>query len=97
VVDAFLKLMNSPECVGEIFNVGTTESISIEDLAQKVKEMCHSKSKIEYMSYEAAFEEVFEDMMNRMPDLDKINQYIGYEPKYKLDDIIQRMIKYYEE
>lgn len=96
VVDAFLKLMSSPECVGEIFNVGTTESISIEDLAQKVKEMCHSKSKIEYMSYEAAFEEGFEDMMNRMPDLDKINQYIGYEPKYKLDDIIQRMITYYE-
>ncbi len=96
VVGAFVKLMNTAECEGEVFNVGTTESISIDDLAQKVKEMCSSKSRIEYMSYEAAFEEGFEDMMNRMPDLNKIKEYIGYEPKYKLDDIITRMIKYYE-
>nr|MDK2850249.1 UDP-glucose 4-epimerase [Candidatus Cloacimonadota bacterium] len=96
VVDAFIKLMDNPECEGEIFNVGTTEAISIEDLAVKVKNMCGSKSKIEYMSYEAAFEEGFEDMMNRMPNLDKIHQFIGYEPKYTLDDIIKRMIEYYE-
>ncbi len=96
VVEAFIKLMNSSECAGEIFNVGTTESISIKDLAQKVKTMCNSKSRIEYMSYEDAFEEGFEDMMNRMPDLAKIKQYIGYEPKYSLDDIISRMIHYYE-
>lgn len=96
VVDAFLKLMSTPECAGEIFNVGTTESISIKDLALKVKTMCNSKSKIEYMSYEDAFEEGFEDMMNRMPDLTKINQAIGYEPKLKLDDIITRMIHHYE-
>jgi len=96
VVDAFIKLMNTPRCVGEIFNVGTTESISIEDLAKKVKEMCDSKSRIEYMSYEEAFEEGFEDMMNRMPCLDKVKEYIGYEPKYSLDDIIRRMIEYYE-
>ncbi|GAB1367390.1 GDP-mannose 4,6-dehydratase [Candidatus Cloacimonadaceae bacterium] len=96
VVEAFIKLMNSPECAGEIFNVGTTESISIKALAQKVKTMCNSKSRIEYMSYEDAFEEGFEDMMNRMPDLSKIKQYIGYEPKFSLDDIITRMIHYYE-
>ena len=96
VVGAFIKLMNIPKCVGEIFNVGTTESISIEDLAKKVKEMCDSKSRIEYMSYEEAFEEGFEDMMNRMPCLDKVKEYIGYEPKYSLDDIIRRMIEYYE-
>ena len=96
VVGAFIKLMNTPKCVGEIFNVGTTESISIEDLAKKVKEMCDSKSRIEYMSYEEAFEEGFEDMMNRMPCLDKVKEYIGYEPKYSLDDIIRRMIEYYE-
>jgi len=96
VVDAFLKLMNSKNCEGEVFNVGTTESISIEDLALKVKTMCASKSKIEYMSYEDAFEEGFEDMMHRMPDLSKIKEFIGYEPQYKLDDIITRMIEYYE-
>ncbi len=96
VVDAFIKLMNSKNCEGEIFNVGTVESISIEALAQKVKLMCSSKSKIEYMSYEDAFEEGFEDMMHRMPDLSKIKEFIGYEPKLKLDDIIARMIAHYE-
>lgn len=96
VVEAFIKLMNTPECSGEVFNVGTTESISIKDLASKVKIMCNSKSRIEYMSYEDAFEEGFEDMMNRMPDLSKIKEFIGYEPKYNLDDIITRMIQHYE-
>ncbi|HPX67680.1 MAG TPA: GDP-mannose 4,6-dehydratase [Candidatus Syntrophosphaera sp.] len=96
VTDAFVKLMNTPECEGEIFNVGTTESISINDLAQKVKTICRSKSRIDYMSYEEAFEEGFEDMMNRKPSLDKIRRFIGYDPKYSLDDIIKRMIEYYE-
>ncbi|NLW18361.1 MAG: NAD-dependent epimerase/dehydratase family protein [Candidatus Cloacimonetes bacterium] len=96
VVDALIKLMNTPHCEGEIFNIGTTESISIEDLAKKVREMCKSKSRIEYMSYEDAFEEGFEDMMNRMPNLDKVKEYIGYEPRLNLNDIISRMIEYYE-
>lgn len=96
VVEAFIRLMSTPECQGEIFNVGTTESISIEDLAKKVKSMTGSKSRIDYMSYEEAFEEGFEDMMNRMPSLEKIRLHIGWEPQYKLDDIIGRMIEYYE-
>lgn len=96
VVGAFIKLMNTPKCEGEIFNVGTTESISIIELAEKVKVKCHSKSQIQYMSYEDAFEEGFEDMMNRMPDLNKIREYIGYEPQYSLDDIIDRMLHHYE-
>ncbi len=96
VVDAFLRLMAEKRCEGEIFNVGTQEVISIEELAQKVREMCGSKSKIEYMKYEDAYEEGFEDMMHRMPDLTKIREYIGYEPKIHLDEIIKRMIEYYE-
>jgi UDP-glucose 4-epimerase len=96
VTNAFLSLMDEKKCEGEIFNVGTTEVISIEALAQKVKDMCNSKSKIEYMTYEDAYEEGFEDMMHRMPDLSKIKEYIGYEPKINLDEIIQRMIAYYE-
>jgi len=96
VVDAFIHLMAEPSCEGEIFNVGTTESISIEDLASTVKTMCKSKSRIDFMSYEDAYEEGFEDMMNRMPDLEKIQKYIGYKPQYTLKDIIERMIAYYE-
>ena len=96
VVDALIKLMNTPKCEGEIFNVGTTESISIEELAHKVRSMCQSKSRIDFMSYEDAFEEGFEDMMNRKPDLDKIKEYIGYEPQKVLDEIISGMIHHYE-
>jgi UDP-glucose 4-epimerase len=97
VVDAFTKLMNTPACAGEIYNVGTTEAISIKALADKVKQMCDSKSRIDYMSYADAFEEGFEDMMNRKPNLSKINAAIGYEAKLCLEDIIKRMIQYYED
>jgi UDP-glucose 4-epimerase len=96
IIDAFLSLMKDKKCEGEVFNVGTQENISIEDLAKKVKEMCKSKSKIEYMTYEDAYEEGFEDMMHRMPDLAKIKKFIGYEPKIPLDETIQRMITHYE-
>jgi UDP-glucose 4-epimerase len=96
IVSAFISLMQEKRCEGEIFNVGTTEVISIAELAQKVKTMCQSKSKIEHMAYEDAYEEGFEDMMHRMPDLTKIQDYIGYKAKINLDEIIQRMIEYYE-
>lgn len=97
VSDALIKLMATPKCEGHIFNVGSTESISIEELAHKIKKAAKSKSKIEYMAYEDVFEEGFEDMMKRMPDISKIEQAIGYKRKYKLDQIIERVISYYEE
>jgi UDP-glucose 4-epimerase len=97
VSDALIKLMATPKCEGQIFNVGSTESISIEELAHKIKKAAKSKSKIEYMAYEDVFEEGFEDMMKRMPDISKLEQAIGYKRKYKLDQIIERVISYYEE
>ncbi len=97
VSDALIKLMATPKCEGNIFNVGSTESISIEELAHKIKKAAKSKSKIEYMAYEDVFEEGFEDMMKRMPDISKIENAIGYKRKYKLDQIIERVINYYEE
>lgn len=97
VSDALIKLMATPKCEGKIFNVGSTESISIEELAHKIKKAAKSKSKIEYMAYEDVFEEGFEDMMKRMPDISKLEQAIGYKRKYKLDQIIERVISYYEE
>ncbi len=96
VSSALIKLMETPECEGEIFNVGSTNPISIEALAHKVKEMVGSNSKIEHMAYEDVFEEGFEDMRDRMPDISKIAEYIGYEPKHDLDSIITRIIEYYE-
>ena len=97
VSDALIKLMATPKCEGNIFNVGSTESISIEELAHKIKTAAKSKSKIEYMAYADVFEEGFEDMMKRMPDITKIEKAIGYKRKYNLDQIIERVITYYEE
>ncbi|MBN2830211.1 MAG: GDP-mannose 4,6-dehydratase [Candidatus Cloacimonetes bacterium] len=96
VTNALIALMTKKECEGEIFNVGSIEPISIEDLAFKVKEMTKSKSKIEYMSYEDVFEEGFEDMRDRMPDITKIKEFIGYEPTHNLENIIERIVSYYE-
>lgn len=96
VVDGMIKLMNTKKVEGEIFNIGSTEEITIEELAKHIKKMTGSKSKIEYIKYDDAYEEGFEDMRRRIPDLTKIKQAIGYEPKYKLKDILDRVIKYYE-
>jgi len=97
VSDGMIKLMNTKQAEGEIFNIGNTEEITIEELAQTVKKMTGSRSKIEYIKYDDAYEEGFEDMRRRIPDLSKISQTIGYKPKYKLKDILERVIKYYEE
>jgi UDP-glucose 4-epimerase len=97
VVSGMIKLMNEKKAEGDIFNIGSVEEITIEELAQTVKKMTGSKSKIEYIKYDDAYEEGFEDMRRRIPDLSKIKRVIGYEPKYKLKDILDRVIKYYEE
>jgi UDP-glucose 4-epimerase len=97
VTDGMIKLMNTKKAEGEIFNIGNDKSISIEDLAKKIKEMANSKSKIEYVNYEDAYEEGFEDMRHRKPDLTKIKKFIDFNPKYDLDQILQRIIHYFEE
>jgi len=97
VVDGLIALMKEPKALGQIFNIGNTEEITIEDLALKIKSLLNSSSKIEYIAYADAFEEGFEDMLRRMPDLTKINEYIGYVPKYTLDMILERVVRYYED
>ena len=96
VVSGMIKLMATKEAEGQIFNIGSTESISIKDLALKVKEMTSSTSKIEIVKYEDAYEDGFEDMMNRKPDISKIQKFVDYEPKNNLDDILKGIIEYYE-
>jgi len=96
IVWGLKKLMSESNAVGQIFNIGNTEEISIEDLAIKIKKLTKSSSKIERIPYENAYEEGFEDMNRRMPDLTKIKDCIGYKPKYSLDMILERVIKHYE-
>ncbi len=97
VVTGLKALMNEPKAEGQVFNIGNTEEITIEDLAVKVKGITNSNSKIEYIPYEDAYEQGFEDMRRRMPDLSKINEYVGYAPKFNLENILERVVKYYEE
>jgi len=97
VIEGMVRLMNSEEATGHIFNVGNDESISIEELAIKIKDLTESESKIDYIKYEDAFEEGFEDMRRRVPDLTKIKEAVGYETKHDLEGILKRVISYFEE
>ncbi|MCP4548224.1 MAG: NAD-dependent epimerase/dehydratase family protein [bacterium] len=92
VVKALVDLSECEDAVGKVFNVGNDERVSIEDLAQKIKLMTGSTSKIKYIPYEEAFANNYEDMMHRMPSLKKINKLIGYRPTMDLDSILRTVI-----
>lgn len=91
-VRAVITLMETENAVGEIFNVGSTQEISIRDLAQKVIDMTNSESNIEYVPYENVYGDGFEDMKRRIPDISKIRNFIGWEPKVYLDELLQMII-----
>ena len=95
-VDAIIKLSATEKAIGEVINLGNDKEIPIEELAKKIKEAARSKSEIRYIPYSEAYEEGFEDMRRRVPDLAKIKKLIGYKSKYSLDNIIKDVIKYYK-
>lgn len=95
VVNAILGLVNHPNAVGQIFNVGNDEAITIKDLAYKIKQKTKSDSEIRFVPYDEAYEEGFEDMSIRIPDLSKIKALIGYQPSVNLDGILDRVIDYF--
>lgn len=97
VVRAAAKLMETPQAIGQVFNVGNDQGITILDLAQKIKEMTGSKSEILLVPYDQAYEEGFEDMQIRKPDLTKARRVIGYEPSIGLDEILRRVIRHFRE
>ncbi|MAE60661.1 MAG: nucleoside-diphosphate sugar epimerase [Planctomycetaceae bacterium] len=92
VVGAMIGLMNEPKAVGQLFNIGNDQPITIRELAERVIALTGSKSKIESLSYDEAYGPGFDDMRARVPCLDKIKATIGYEPTYSLDDILGRVI-----
>jgi UDP-glucose 4-epimerase len=96
-VGALIALADNPEANGEVYNVGSTEEISIWQLAHKIREMTGSESKIVRIPYEKAYKDGFEDMMRRVPDLSKIERAIGYRPSMNLDGILASTIKYHIE
>jgi UDP-glucose 4-epimerase len=95
VTGALVKLMDHPESVGQVFNIGSSEEISILQLAEKVKELTESKSEIVFVPYDEAYEEGFEDMPRRVPDISKIKQLVGFNPDMPLDGILQSVINFH--
>jgi UDP-glucose 4-epimerase len=91
VVDALIKLFDTPASVGHVFNLGSDEEISINDLAKKVIEFTGSKSTIRHIPYEQAYGQKFDDLPRRVPKLDRIRATIGFSPKLNLSQIIREL------
>jgi UDP-glucose 4-epimerase len=97
VVGALVKLMDSDDSVGDVFNIGSNQEISILDLAKRVKELTDSDSEIVFVPYDEAYEEGFEDMPRRIPDVSKVNKLISFKPEKKLDEILQAVIEFHSD
>ena len=92
VVGAVIDLMLCKKGFGRVYNIGATEEISIEELADKIIQMTGSRSQKKHLSYEEAYGRPFDDMMRRVPCLERIKQVISYQPKTTLDEILQSVI-----
>ena len=89
VVRGVLMLAQEPKAIGEVFNIGTKEEVSVTELARRVKAITGSTSPIEAVEYEAIYGSKFEDMQRRVPSLDKIKAMVGYEPQVTLDQLLR--------
>ncbi len=97
VVDAISKLAENPQAVGQVFNIGSSEEVSIMTLAQRVLARTGSKSEIRLVPYEEAYEPGFEDFQRRVPGIDKIKGTIDWQPTTSLDETIDQIIAFYKE
>ena len=93
VVGGFIALMDCEEAAGSVYNIGSNEEVSIETLADKVIEMTGSSSEKKYVSYEQAYGKPFDDMMRRVPCLDKIKAVVGYQAKMSLEQTLSSVIE----
>jgi len=92
VVEAIIGLMNCEQAAGKVFNIGSTEEITIEALADKIIQMTSSRSKKEFVPYEVAYGRPIEDMMRRVPCLERIKKAIGWKPKTHLEEMLRFVI-----
>jgi len=95
IVDALIKLMDNPQAVGQVFNIGSNEEVTILELAERVKELTKSDSEITFVPYSEAYEEGFEDMPRRVPDISKVGALVGFRPRMSLDGILQSVIEFH--
>ena len=93
VVQALMALMDRTDGYGEVFNIGSTEEVAILDLAERVKAATGSRSQTALIPYEQAYEQGFEDMQRRVPDISKIGEFLGWQPTKTLDQILADVIE----
>ncbi len=96
VVSGVLALVKTPKAVGEVFNIGNGQEISMRALADQIKSMTGSSSEIVLIPYDQAYEAGFEDMPRRVPDLTKIKALVGYQPRVHLEEILTRVIDHFQ-
>lgn len=94
VVGALMGLIAHPDAVGEVYNIGATTEVTIEQLAERIRHLTGSESPIVKIPYDEAYEGGFEDMQRRMPSIEKISCLIGYQPTYTLDQILMSVIQF---
>jgi UDP-glucose 4-epimerase len=94
VVDAITKLIECPDAIGDVTNIGGSEEITIGNLAERVKKLTNSTSEIKLISYDEAYTKDFEDMQRRVPSIEKIEKLINWKPSTNLDDILNKVIDY---
>ncbi len=92
VIGAVLQLMETDDALGKVFNIGSDQPVSIEELAQTVIRLSGSPSEIQFQSYTDAYDADFEDIRRRVPDLSRLQQTIDYQPQYDLEAIVQQLI-----
>jgi UDP-glucose 4-epimerase len=97
VVKAMVALIDEPRAIGQVFNIGNGQEISIGDLAIRIKHLTGSDSPIVAVPYEQAYEAGFEDMPRRVPEIAKIRDLVGYHPTVELDEILRRVIEYFRQ
>jgi UDP-glucose 4-epimerase len=94
VVDALVLLMDSKESIGQAFNIGSTNEITITELAKKVIKLTNSTSEIIYKKHSEVFGDHFEEPQRRVPDISKIKKVVGWQPKQSLDEVILEITNY---
>jgi UDP-glucose 4-epimerase len=97
VVEGLTKVIETPECFGQVVNLGNSEEVTIKGLAEKAIEMTGSSSEILYIPYSEAYGEGFEDMQRRVPSLEKAKRLIGYQPTRTLETIINDVAEQFRE
>ncbi len=97
VVQALIALSEHPDAVGEIFNLGNIEEVTILELAERAKGLTGSSSPIIFVPYEQAYAAGFEDMPRRVPSINKVRRLIGYRPTLGLDGILKSVNEYFEQ